>query len=87
MKYSGHTQEFNRKIEDLNKTIMEYKHKNNLLINDISNERLIFNKDKELFEAKLNIKDFEINNKNLQIETLKKDIRIKELEVLLGNKL
>jgi hypothetical protein len=86
MKFSGHTQEFNRKIEELNKTIMEYEHKNNLLINDIANERLIFNKDKELFEAKLNIKDFEISNKNLQIETLKKEIRIKELEVLLGNK-
>ena len=79
MKYSGHTQEFNRKIEELNKIIMEYENKYNLLINEIKNERLLFNKDKELFEAKLNNKDFEI-------ETLKKEIKIKELELLLSKK-
>ena len=77
MKYSGHTQEFNRKIEELNKIIMEYEHKNNILIKDLSNERIIFNKDKELFESKINNKDFEIEN-------LKKELRIKELELLLS---
>jgi hypothetical protein len=77
MKYSGHTQEFNRKIEELNKIIMEYEHKNNILIKDLSNERIIFNKDKELFESK-------INNKNFEIENLKKELRIKELELLLS---
>ena len=92
MKYSGHTQEFNRKIEELNRTIIEHENKYNLLINEIKNERLIvnkdkellineienerlmINKDKELFEAKLINKDFEI-------ETLKKEIKIKELEL------
>jgi len=80
MKYSGHTQEFNRKIEDLNKTILEYDHKINILLKDLDNEKIINNKDKELFEAKLNNKDFEIEN-------LKKELRIKELELLLNNKL
>ena len=69
MKYSGHTQEFNRKIEELNKTILEYEYKINLLIKDLDNEKNINNKDKELFEAKLNNKDFEIEN-------LKKELRI-----------
>ena len=77
MKYSGHTQEFNRKIEELNKIIMETEHKNNMLIKDLSNERIIFNKDKELFESKINNKVFEIDN-------LKKELRIKELELLLS---
>ena len=79
MKYSGHTQEFNRKIEELNKTILEYEYKINLLIKDLDNEKILNNKDKELFEAKLNNKDFEIEN-------LKKELRIKELELLLNNK-
>jgi hypothetical protein len=86
MKYSGHTQEFNRKIEELNKIIYENNTERNLLINEIKNERLLFNKDKELFESKLNNKDFEISNKDLQIETLKKEIRIKELELQLNSK-
>ena len=79
MKYSGHTQEFNRKIEELNKTILEYEYKINLLIKDLDNEEIINNKDKELFEAKLNNKDYEIEN-------LKKELRIKELELLLNTK-
>jgi hypothetical protein len=79
MKYSGHTQEFNRKIEELNKIIMEYEYKNNMLIKDLENERIIFNKDKELFESKINNKDFEIEN-------LKKELKIKELELLLSTK-
>jgi hypothetical protein len=58
---------------------MEYEHKMNSLIKDLTNERIIFNKDKELFEAK-------INNKNFEIENLKKELRIKELELLLSNK-
>jgi len=79
MKYSGHTHEFNLKIEELNKTIIEYEYKINSLIKDIANERLVFNKDKELFEAKIINKDFEIEN-------LKKELRIKELELLLNTK-
>ena len=68
MKYSGHTQEFNRKIEDLNKTILEYDHKINILLKDLDNEKII-------------------NNKDFEIENLKKELRIKELELLLNNKL
>lgn len=41
MKYSGHTLEFNRKIEELNKTILEYEYKINLLIKDLDNEKII----------------------------------------------
>ncbi len=79
MKYSGHTQDFNRKIDELNKTMLEYEYKINLLIKDLDNEKIINNKDKELFEVKLNNKDFEIEN-------LKKELRIKELELLLNTK-
>ena len=79
MKYSGHTHEFNLKIEELNKTIIKYEYKINSLIKDIANERVVFDKDKELFEAKIINKDFEIEN-------LKKELRIKELELLLNTR-
>jgi hypothetical protein len=44
-----------------------------LIIKDMNNDKIIFNKDKELYEAKINNKDFEIEN-------LKKELKIKELE-------
>ena len=59
--------------------MLEYEYKINLLIKDLDNEKIINNKDKELFEAKLNNKDYEIKN-------LKKELKIKELELLLNTK-
>jgi len=79
MKFSGHTQEFNRKIEELNLIISEYKYKFDAYEEKINNINIISNKEKEIFEEK-------INNKNLEIENLKKEIRIKDLEVLLAKK-
>ena len=72
MKYSGHTHEFNRKVEELNKTIMEYENKVILMAKSMEYE-------KSLFEEK-------IMNKDLVIDNLKKDLQIKDLELKLVNK-
>ena len=69
MKYSGHTQEFNKKIEELNKTIIEYENKVLMLTKSLEYEKIIF-------EEKL-------NNKDLLVENLKKELYIKDLEVKL----
>ena len=72
MKYSGHAHEFNRKVEELNKTIMEYENKVVLMAKSMEYE-------KSLFEEKL-------MNKDLVIDNLKKDLQIKDLELKLVNK-
>jgi hypothetical protein len=71
MKYSG----FN---EDLNKRMIENDCKYNLLMKDLSTQKIIFDKEKELYELKL-------YNKDMEIENLKKEIKIKELELLIKN--
>lgn len=76
MRYSGHTQEFMKKINDLELCISTLK-------KDQEYQKIIF-------EEKLNNKDLIIDNKNLIIsnneyiiDNLKKDLRIKELELML----
>jgi len=71
MKYSGHTQEFMKKINDL-----EYS------INTLKREQEY---QKIIFEEKLKNKEEALKNKDLIIEVLKKDLRIKELELMLKN--
>lgn len=69
MRYSGHTQEFMKKINDLELCISTLK-------KDQEYQKIIF-------EEKLNNKDLIIDNKNHIIDNLKKDLRIKELELML----
>jgi hypothetical protein len=69
MRYSGHTQEFMKKINDLELCISTLK-------KDQEYQKIIF-------EEKLNNKDLVIDKKNLIIDNLKKDLRIKELELML----
>jgi len=69
MKYSGHTQEFNKKIEELNKTIIEYENKVLMLTKSLEYEKVIFKE--------------KLNNKDLLVENLKKELYIKDLELKL----
>jgi hypothetical protein len=69
MRYSGHTQEFMKKINDLELCISTLK-------KDQEYQKIIF-------EEKLINKDLIIDNKNHIIDNLKKDLRIKELELML----
>jgi hypothetical protein len=71
MKYSGHTQEFMNKIHNLE-----------MHINSIKKDQEY---QKIIFEEKLNNKEEALKNKDLIIEVLKKDLRIKELELMLKN--
>ena len=65
MKYSGHSHQFMKKINDLELCI-------NTLKKDQEYQKIIF-------EEKLNNKDLIINNKDLINDNLKKDLRILEL--------
>ena len=79
MKYSGHTQEFNKQIQDLNIKILELQNKETMYIKDIENLTLLNHKDNKIHEHELKSKDLEIDN-------LKKEIRILNLEMQLANK-
>ena len=72
MKYSGHTQEFMKKINELE--------------NIISNFNKEQEYQKSIFEEKLKSKDLIIDNKDLIIENFKKELYIKELELQLAKK-
>ncbi len=73
MKYSGHTQEFMNKINELERII------DNLKTN---------NKYKEIiYEEKLKSKDLIINNYQKDIDILKKELYIKELELKISKNL
>ena len=65
MKYSGHSHQFMKKINDLE-----------LCINTLKKDQEY---QKTIFEEKLNNKDLIINNKDLINDNLKKDLRILEL--------
>jgi hypothetical protein len=79
MKYSGHTQEFNKQIQELNIKILELQNKETMYIKDIENLKLLNQKDNKIHEHELKSKDLEIDN-------LKKEIRILNLEMQLKNK-
>lgn len=67
MKYSGHTHEFNKKIEELNKIIIGHENTIALMAKDNDYNKVIY-------EEKL-------KNKDLQIDNLKRELYIKELEL------
>jgi hypothetical protein len=69
-KYSGHTHEFIKKIDELERYIESLKKDNEHNTN--------------IYEMKLNNKDLIINNKDLIIDNLKKELYIKELELKLN---
>ena len=70
MKYSGHTHEFNKKIEELNKIIIGHENTIALMAKDNDYNKVIY-------EEKL-------KNKDLQIGNLKRELYIKELELELS---
>jgi hypothetical protein len=72
-KFSGHTQEFHLKIDELNR--------------DIERLHLTIEHEKEINEQRLKNKDLQLIQKDLTIDNLKKDLYIKELEVKLMGKL
>lgn len=74
MKYSGHTSEFNKQINELNIKIYELQNKELSLMKDIDNLTLLHKKEIEIYEHKL-------VNKDLEIDNLKKEIKMKELEM------
>jgi hypothetical protein len=76
MKYSGHTYEFNRKIEELNKTICEYENKINLMNKTIENEKQLLNHQIENEKHKL-----ELVNEKHQSDILRKDLEIMKLQM------
>jgi hypothetical protein len=69
-KYSGHTHEFIKKIDELERYITSLKKDNEHNIN--------------IYEMKISSKDLIIDNKDLIIENLKKELYIKELELKLN---
>lgn len=90
MKYSGHTAEFNVKINELNAKIITLENQANNLTKEIDNL-------KELYEHKLALKDQIISNHisennhlkeiyQIQIESLKKDNEILQLKLQLTQK-
>ena len=79
MKYSGHTHEFNKQIQELNNKIIELQNKELLYIKDIENLMLLHQKDNKIYEYQLKSKDLEIDN-------LKKEIKILNLEIQLNKK-
>jgi hypothetical protein len=79
MKYSGHTQEFNKQIQELNIKIIDLKNKESGYVKDIENLMLLHQKDIKFYEQQLISKDLEIDN-------LKKEIKILNLEMQLANK-
>jgi len=79
MKYSGHTYEFNKQIQELNNKIIELQNKELLYIKDIENLMLLHQKDNKIYEYQLKSKDLEIDN-------LKKEIKILNLEIQLNKK-
>ena len=70
MKYSGHTQEFNKQIQELNIKVIELQNKETMYIKDINN---------------LKIHEHELKSKDLEIDNLKKEIKILNLEMQLAN--
>lgn len=76
MKYSGHTQEFNKQINELNNQINELKNKETIYIKEIDNLTLLHQKDIKIYDQQLISKDLEIDN-------LKKEIKILNLEIQL----
>jgi len=79
MKYSGHTQEFNKQIQELNIKILELQNKEAMYIKDIENLMILNQKDSKIHEH-------EIKSKDLEIDNLKKEIRILNLEMQLSSK-
>jgi hypothetical protein len=60
MKYSGHTSEFNKKINELKLEIIQLQNKEANFVKDFSKD---FDIQKKLYEHKMAIKDMEIQNK------------------------
>lgn len=84
MKYCGHAQVLNKKIEELNKLVIEHDNKCNMYVKDIENSRLIYeekikNKDLIIENMKV-IYEEKLKNKDLIIDNLKMELKIKELE-------
>ena len=78
-KYSGHTHEFNKNIQELNIKIIELQNKEANYIKDIDNLILLHQKDIKFYDQQLISKDLEIDN-------LKKEIKILNLEMQLASK-
>ena len=79
MKYSGHTQEFNKQIQELNIKILELQNKEAMYLKDIENLLVLNQKDAKIHEH-------EIKSKDLEIDNLKKEIKILNLEMQLASK-
>lgn len=79
MKYSGHTQEFNKQIQELNIKILELQNKEAMYIKEIENLMILNQKDNKIHEH-------EIKSKDLEIDNLKKEIKILNLEMQLASK-
>lgn len=80
MKYSGHTQEFNKQIQELNIKIIELENREKSYIKDINNLTLLNQKDIEINKHILQLKDLVIDN-------LQKEIKILNLEMQLNKKI
>ncbi len=76
MKYSGHTAEFNKKINELNQEINQLQNNEKLFNKELSNIKELHQKEKEIYEQKLKCYEMEIVN-------LKQQIKIMELEKLI----
>jgi len=79
MKYSGHTEEFNRQIMELNKVIETIKIQ-------MENQKIIHEKELENKDLVIINKDLIITNKDLLNDNLLKELKIKELELKLMKK-
>jgi hypothetical protein len=87
MKYSGHTEEFNRQILELNKVIetLKLQMDNQKIMHDKDIEvlKVQMKNNKIIHEKELENKDLIITNKDLLNDNLIKELKIKELELRL----
>ena len=94
MKYSGHTEEFNRQILELNKVIetLKIQMHNQQIMHDkdievlkvqMKNNKIIHEKELENKDLIITNKDLIITNKDLLNDNLIKELKIKELELRL----